>query len=108
MGRPETGNREAEAGERKDMDHEEENPGIVYGDDLEKAIDRYTFEDEEDNELIETIILKQILDHFMPKWRKRTDPHYKLKKFATEQQLDKNLNKIREYVDIKCRLLSED
>lgn len=85
-------------------DMEEKEMEIVYGDDLEKCIYRYSvagfdmgLEDEDD--YIPVIILKQILDHFVPKWRKREDRYYKLKKFATEHQLDTCLNRLREYID---------
>ena len=76
---------------------------IDYGDDLEKCIDRNAYEDEDMEEVIQVQILKQILDHFMPKWRKHTDKHYKLKKFATEDQLDRNLSKIRNLIDERCK-----
>ena len=75
-------------------------------DDLQKAIERFTFEEEYNSEDVITIsTLYQILDHFIPQWRKRTDKHYKLKKFVTEQQLDTNLSKIRNYIDVNVEML---
>ena len=92
---------------------EEKEMEIVYGDDLEKCIYRYSvagfdmgLEDEDD--YIPVIILKQILDHFIPKWRKREDRYYKLKKFVTEQQMDKNLSKIRDLIDKKYGALTQE
>ena len=92
---------------------EEKEMEIVYGDDLEKCIYRYSvagfdmgLEDEDD--YIPVIILKQILDHFVPKWRKREDRYYKLKKFVTEQQMDKNLSKIRNLIDEKYGVLAQE
>ena len=83
---------------------EEKEMEIVYGDDLEKCIDRYSVAAidmglEGDDDYIPVIILKNILDHFIPKWRKREDRYFKLKKFATEQQMDTNLSRLRNYVD---------
>lgn len=76
---------------------------IEYGDDLEKAIDRYTIDGwdmglDDDESYVPVTMLKQILDHFIPKWRRHEDRYYKLKKFVTEQQMDSNLSKIRDLV----------
>lgn len=76
---------------------------IEYGDELEKAIDRYTIDGwdmglDDDESYIPVTMLKQILDHFIPKWRRHEDRYYKLKKFVTEQQMDSNLSKIRDLV----------
>lgn len=73
-------------------------------DDLEKAIDRNAIAGwdmglNDDEDYIPVTVLKQILDHFIPKWRRHEDRYYKLKKFATEQQLDTNISKLRNYVD---------
>ena len=73
-------------------------------DDLEKAIDRNAIAGwdmglNDDEDYIPVKVLKQILDHFIPKWRRHEDRYYKLKKFATEQQLDTNISKLRNYVD---------
>lgn len=79
---------------------------IEQTDDLEQAIDRNAIcgldmglGDDED--FIPVTVLKNILDHFIPKWRKHEDRYYKLKKFATEQQLDTNICKLRNYVEEK-------
>lgn len=77
---------------------------IEQKDDLEKAIDRHAISGwdmglDDDEDYIPVKILKQILDHFIPKWRRHEDRYYKLKKFATEQQLDTNISKIRDYFD---------
>lgn len=77
----------------------EEKELFLSGDDIEKAIERYTYEMDDGEECIPIDVLKQILDHFMPKWRKRTDKYYKLKKFVTEQQMDSNISKLRNYID---------
>ena len=81
---------------------------IIYGDDLEKCIERYSFEFEDSEIYIPIDLLKQILDHFMPIWRKRHDKYYKYKKFATEQQLDKNLNNIRTEIDKRFKELERE
>lgn len=87
---------------------EEERMVTTFFDDLEQAIDRYS-EDMEDFEIyIRTDIVKQLLDHFMPKWRKRTDRYYKLKKFVTEQQLDRNISKIRNEMNTKEKELRDE
>ena len=91
---------------------ENEEKDIVYGDDLEKAIERYSFEGYDagwdDGEYIPLDILKQLLDHFVPKWRKREDRLFKYKKFVSEQQLDKNISKLRDYVDINCKMIRDE
>ena len=92
---------------------EEEKYEIEKGDDLEKAIDRYTIEGwdmglDDDEDYIPVTILKQILDHFIPKWRRHEDKYYKLKKFVTEQQMDSNLSKIRECMEKKYREIMDE
>ena len=77
---------------------------IKEKDDLEKAIDRYSISGfdmglNDDEDYIQVTVLKNILDHFIPKWRRHEDRYFKLKKFATEQQLDTNISKLRNYVD---------
>ena len=74
-------------------------------DDLQKAIERFMWEDDDGEYAIMVSTLYQILDHFVPQWRKRTDRYYKLKKFVTEQQLDTNLSKIRNYIDVNVEML---
>ena len=82
-------------------------------DDLEKAIDRYSISGfdmglNDDEDYIPVTILKNILDHFIPKWRRHEDRYFKLKKFATEQQLDTNISKLRNYVDEKTETVMRE
>lgn len=83
------------------MTDEEMKEAMGEADCLEEAIDRFTIKLPAGEEYIPVPIVKQLLDHFNPKWRERKDKFYKYWKFATEQQLDKGLNEIRNYVDIK-------
>lgn len=77
---------------------------LQVGDNLEKAIERYTNQGRvyglnSGVKLIEVDVMLQLLDHFIPHWRKQNDQYYKMRRFATEQQMDDNLNKIRVYID---------
>jgi len=82
-------------------------------DDLEKAIDRNAIAGwdmglNDDEDYIPVKVVKQILDHFIPKWRRHEDRYYKLKKFATEQQLDTNISKLRNYVDKRTETVMQE